>query len=181
MEEPKTAKVPEGMSIDKPNVEPKDRPRRSGLHIPDYELDAGLPTIVYPHYINNAKTLLACILIRPDGMAVREDQIPRDDKHPLYRDIKAQFTEQEIDHNTSREVSNQKAKQRSQDDQEKETKRQATRADLWNKKSTFLDMPIVRNTKYKSLKRKLRQATNPEEALAYGVAIIIKETEVDED
>lgn len=176
-EEAKQAKVPEGMSIEKP--EKVERPVRSGLNIPDFSVDAGLPNIYYPHYTNNAKNLLSCLLVRPDGMTIKEDNIPKDDKHPLYRDIKAQYTEQEIDHNTNREIAIQRAKQKDSELKVKEENREKRRADLWAKKSTFLDMDIVKNTKHKNLKRKLRQATNPEEALAFGVAIIIKESEED--
>ena len=179
MDEQKKAKVPEGMTIDRP-IKDEDKPRRSGIDIPDFKLDASLPTIIYPHYTNNARTELACILVRPDGMSVQEQGIPRDEKHPLYNDIRKQYTEQEIDHNTQREINIQKAKQEDGALKEKEQARDKKRADLWARKSTFLDLPVVRNTKYKSLKRKLRQATNPEEALAYGVAIIVKETDVDE-
>jgi len=181
MEESKTAKLPEGVSIDAPQVKPEDRPRRSGLEIPDFAVDAGLPTIYYPHYVNNARTELSCLLLRPDGMAVKEENIPRDEKHPLYRDIRSQFTEQEIDHNTAREIKIQQAKMKDAELKETQENRERKRSELWARKSTYLDMDIVKNTRYKSLKRKLRQATNPEEALAYGVAIIVKETDVDEE
>ena len=184
MEEPKTAKLPEGVTIDKPEGEQatsSKRPVRSGLDIPEFQLDVTLPTIIFPHYVNNAKDTLSCVLIRPDGQSFKEEGIPRDNNHPLYRDIMRQYTEQEIDHNTAREIANQRAKQKDAETKETEQKREQKRADWWARKSTFLDLDIVRNTKYKSLKRKLRQATNPEEALAYGVAIIVKETPTDED
>jgi len=190
MEEPKIAKVPEGITIEQPNKEEKaegaktasrSKPQRSGMDIPDFGLDVTLPTIVFPHYTNNAKDMLSCVLIRPDGQSFKEDGIPRDSNHPLFKDIMAQYTEQEIDHNTAREIQNQKAKQADAASKETEAAREKKRADLWARKSTFLDLDVVRNTKYKSLKRKLRQATNPEEALAYGVAIIVKETPTDED
>ena len=183
MEEPKTAKVPEGVTIEKPNDnKPKmERPVRSGLVIPEFDLDVTLPTIAFPHYTNNAKDQLSCLLIRPDGQTFKEDGIPRDNNHPLYRDIMRQYTEQEIDHNTAREIANQTAKNKDAESKETEAKREKKRADLWARKSTFLDLDVVRNTKYKSLKRKLRQATNPEEALAYGVAIIVKESPADEN
>lgn len=186
MEEQKTAKVPEGMTIEKPKEEkpqsePKQaRPQRSGLDIPSFEVDPNLPTIVYPHYTNNAKTELACVLLRPDGMSVREQGIPKDENHPLYRDIKSQYSEQEIDHNTDREIQIQSKKSKAAEEQSKQQKRLDQRAQLWERKQQFLDMDIVRKTKHKELKRKLRSATNPELALAYGIAIIIKESEADE-
>jgi len=175
-EEAKEVKVPEGVDIKQPKPE---RPQRSGLTIPEFSVDASLPNICYPHYTNNARDQLSCVLIRPDGMAMIEQNIPRDEKHPLYRDIKRQFTDQEIDHNTQREIAIQQAKAKDAELKTKDENRERRRAELWARKSTFLDLDIVKNTQHKNLKRKLRQATNPEEALAYGVAIIIKESEKD--
>ena len=65
-------------------------------------------------------------------------------------------------------------------EEEKATQeREGKRAALWNIKSTFLDLPQVKGTEFKTLKRKLRSATSPEEAQAFGIAIIIKEAEKD--
>ena len=98
-EETKTAKIPEGVTVETPK--PTELKK---LPIPDFSLDPTLPMITNPHYTNNNKTELACVLLRPDGMATQEKNIPADDKHPLYRDIKKQFSEDEIRHNTARQV-----------------------------------------------------------------------------
>ena len=122
---------------------------------------------------------MACVLLRPDGMATQEKGIPTDEKHPLFRDIKKQFSEDELRHNTQRQMQVQNALQAAaksaQDDKEREDKR----AKLWSIKSTFLDMEIVRNTEHKKLKRKLRSAVTSEEAQALGIAILMKEAEKD--
>lgn len=174
-------KIPEGVTVDRPKIE--DRQRKGGIYIPgipDTPRDPNLPKIVYPHFINNNKTKLACLLMRPDGMTVLENDIPKDDNHPLYRDIRQQFSMEEIELNTMREISVQAQLQKSQSEFDIEQKRVQRREELWNQKSTFLEMDVVKNTKYKSLKRKLRSATSPHEAQAYGIAILIKETEIDE-
>ena len=87
-EETKTAKIPEGVTVETPK--PTELKK---LPIPDFSLDPTLPMITNPHYTNNNKTELACVLLRPDGMATQEKNIPADDKHPLYRDIKKQFSD----------------------------------------------------------------------------------------
>ena len=101
-EEQRYAKVPDGMEIKKPD--PEQNPQPKPLKVKDFTLDPGLPIIQYPHYVNNAKTELSCLLVRPDGMATQEQKIPKDENHPLYRDIRNQFTEEEILTNTAREV-----------------------------------------------------------------------------
>ena len=173
-EETKTAKVPEGVEV----KTPKQNELRT-LPIPDFSLDPSLPIISNPHYVNNDKTELACTLLRPDGMATQEKGIPTDEKHPLYRDIRKQFSEDEIRHNTQRQMQIQQAMQKAAKTAKDAEEREDKRAKLWSIKSTFLDLEQVRKTEFKNLKRKLRSATTPEEAQAYGVAIIIKEAEKD--
>ena len=112
-------------------------------------------------------------------MATQEKQIPTDEKHPLYRDIKKQFSEDEIRHNTARQMVVQSALSKAAKSADEVKEREDKRAKLWSTKSTFLDMPAVKNTENKILKRKLRSAVTAEEAQAYGMAILIKEADKD--
>ena len=173
-EETKTAKIPEGVTVETPNQSELKK-----LPIPDFSLDPSLPMITNPHYTNNNRTEMACVLLRPDGMATQEKNIPTDDKHPLYRDIRKQFSEDEIRHNTQRQVQIQTELNKAAEEEKTIREREDRRAALWNIKSTFLDLPQVKGTEFKTLKRKLRSATSPEEAQAFGIAIIIKEAEKD--
>lgn len=175
-EETKTAKIPEGVRVETPKVNEIKQ-----LPIPEFSLDPSLPIISNPHYTNNKRTELACVLLRPDGMATQEKGIPTDEKHPLFRDIKKQFSEDELRHNTQRQMQVQNALQAAAKSAEEDKAREDKRANLWSIKSTFLDMDIVRNTEHKKLKRKLRSAVTPEQAQAFGMAILIKEAEKDGD
>ena len=62
---------------------------------------------------------------------------------------------------------------------EADKEREDKRAKLWSIKSTFLDLEQVRSTEHKNLKRKLRSAVTPEEAQAFGLAILMKEADKD--
>ena len=174
-EEQRYAKLPEGVTIKKP--EPEQNPEPKGLKTKEFTLDPSLPIIQYPHYTNNAKTELSCLLVRPDGMASIEQKIPRDEKHPLYRDISIQFTEEEILTNTNREVQLQIAKNKAMEEAKTANEREEKRAKLWEIKSEFMEMNVIKNSTEKSLKRNLRKSTTWFEALAYGCAILIKENE----
>ena len=174
-EETKEAKVPAGMTIKQP--EPEQNPQPKGLPTKEFDIDPGLPIIQYPHYTNNAKSELACILVRPDGMASIEQKIPKDEKHPLYRDISIQFTEEEILTNTNREVQLQVARNKALEESKTTQEREEKSTKLWEVKSEFMEMQVVKNSTEKSLKRNLRKATTWFEALAYGCAILIKEDE----
>ena len=175
-DETKTAKIPDGVTVETPK-----KSELKTLPIPDFSLDPTLPMITNPHYTNNSRTEMACVLLRPDGMATQEKGIPTDEKHPLYRDIKRQFSEDEIRQNTQRQVKIQSELSKAAEEEKVQRDREKKRAKLWEVKSTFLDLPQVKGTEYKSLKRKLRSATSAEEAQAFGIAIIIKEAEKDGD
>lgn len=172
-EEQRYAKVPDGMEIKKP--QPEQAPQPTGLKVKDFSIDPTLPIIQYPHYTNNAKTELSCILVRPDGSAGVERGIPKDEQHPLYRDIRAQFTEEELITNTAREVQIQTSRNKAMQDEKVQRDREELRSKLWEVKSQFMDMDDVKNSDQKELKRKLRKATSYFEALAYGVSILVKE------
>ena len=177
-EEQRYAKVPDGMEIKKPDPEQNRQPQP--LKVKDFSIDPGLPIIQYPHYVNNAKTELSCILVRPDGMATIERQIPKDENHPLYRDIRAQFTEEEILTNTAREVQIQTSRNKAMEEAKVQADREQLRAKLWEVKSEFMDMDVVKNSDAKELKRSLRKSSTYFEALAYGCAILIKENDKSE-
>ena len=110
-------------------------------------------------------------------MATQEKNIPTDEKHPVFRDIKRQFSQEEIDQNTRRQVEIINALGKAAEEQKTIKQREESRAKLWEIKSTFMDLPAVKNSELKTLKRKLRSALSPEEAQAYGLAILIKEAE----
>ena len=48
---------------------------------------------------------------------------------------------------------------------------------MWDTKSKFMEMDMVKNSNEKILKRNLRKATTPYEAMAFGVAILVKESD----
>ena len=177
-EEQRYAKVPDGMEIKKPDPEQNRQPQP--LKVKDFSIAPGLPIIQYPHYVNNAKTELSCLLVRPDGMATQEKQIPKDENHPLYRDIRAQFTEEEILTNTAREVQIQTSRNKAMEEAKVQADREQLRAKLWEVKSEFMDMDVVKNSDAKELKRSLRKSSTYFEALAYGCAILIKENDKSE-
>lgn len=174
-----TAKLPAGVTLEKPGPEPKRSTKDQGgiriPGIPQVDYDPGLPRIINPHYTNNKKSELSCVLMRPDGQCMVERGIIKDDQNPLWRDIRSQFSDEEIELNTQREVVVRNSLSKAADQVATEQKRLKRREDLWSHKTAYLDMDVVKTTKHKMLKRKLRQATTPEEAQAYGIAIIIKE------
>tara|TARA_R110002074_G_scaffold398258_1_gene589862 strand:+ start:1499 stop:2065 length:567 start_codon:yes stop_codon:yes gene_type:complete len=173
-------KIPEGTSIQTPA---KEKSKESGLRMPQFGVSPELPLIIYPHYTNNAKTELACILLPHSergpgtGIPVREGGIPKDPKHPLYGDIKKQYSDEEIDHNTRREQHLQSEAQKAATEAETEKKQHMQREELWSIKQEFLNMDVMKSDENKFWRRKIRKATTTIQAQAYGIACIIKDAE----
>lgn len=165
------AKVPEGMTIERPKEEERDNSRP--IHVKtDFYVDPNLPQIVFPHYINNDKTMLACVLVRPDGNTYKEDNIPKDEAHPVYRDIKKQFDESEILANTKKQANHVRLAQEVEASNKKDAADHKQRQDLWEAKQTYLKLPAVINNK--PFKRMIRKSQTVIEAQAYAIGAILK-------
>lgn len=167
MENNEIIKAPDGMTIEKPE-------HKKEFSAPS--VDPNLPQILYPHYINNAHTELKCILKFPDGRIVEEHV--KKGEGPLAQDIFKFFSEKEVLDNTNKETKRLNALQEQVDRDRTEEMRKKKQKDIWDTKSGLLDLDIIKNTKHKELKRGIRKARTAVEALAYGAAIVIKETEL---
>lgn len=168
------AKVPAGMTIEKPKEEVREvHNPNPAVHVKtDFYVDPGLPQIVFPHYINNDKTMLACVLVRPDGNTHKEDNIPKDSSHPVYRDIKKQFDESEILANTKKQANHVRLAQEVEASNRKDEADSKQRQDLWEAKQAYLKLPAV--VEFKSFKRMIRKSQTVIEAQAYAIGAILK-------
>lgn len=180
-------KVPEGVTIDKPTIvnTPAETDRREGvtqkvvgIAIPDFEVDPALPRILFPHYIDNSHKLLACTLLRPDGSASMESNIPKDPQHPLCADIFQQYTEDEVLHNTQREIHTVAKITEAAKDMQVEEKQQQKREHLWDAKQAYLAMDQLKIPENKPLRREIRKSQTKLEADAYGMAAILRAYEL---
>jgi len=170
----KEAKAPEGVSIEKPTPEPETKKVQVDIRR-NFNVDPTLPQIIFPHYTNNSRTLLSCVLVRPDGGSHKEENIPADNKHPLYRDIIAQYSTWEIEQNTDRQAHVQKQGAKTREGQMKEEKNQMQRAQLWEAKQEYLKMPCMQKPEMKEFKREVRKSQTVIRAQAFAIAAILKD------
>jgi hypothetical protein len=169
-------KLPEGVTIDKPISNKQERPR--GFPIPDFVADPSLPRIIFPHYIDNKRSMLAATLLRPDGSAATESGIPKDPNHPLCADIFAQYTEEEILHNTQRQIQMHASAEKAAGEMEKDQKQNATREALWEAKQAYLAMDIMSIPENKEFRRQVRKSETKLEADAFGIAAVLRAYEL---
>lgn len=97
--------------------------------------------------------------------------------HPLCKDIFNQYTEEEIAHNTKRQIHLEAKTNQAAKEQEENAKNIKYREDIWEMKQTFLNMDIVKKESNKDLRRKIRKSRTVIEAQAYGIACILREDE----
>ena len=180
-------KVPEGVTIEQPKEEPKDWPPIEGQerqrHGPDlrrnFDVDPSLPQIIFPHYTNNKKDILTCFLLRPDGSTHKEENIPADNNHPVYRDIKKQFSSWELDVNTDRQIHQQKAAAVQMESMDLDIANKKQRADLWEAKQEYLKLPCMLKEENKKYKREIRKSQTIIRAQAFAIAAIVKDFDND--
>lgn len=158
--------APKGMIIDKPE-------KQQEFSAP--VVDPNLPQIIYPHYTNNAHTELKCVLRYPDGRC--EEAKVKKGEGPLSNDIYKFFSEKELNDNTKKEGARIAAEKKEIERINLEQDRKRKQKAIWDTKADLLDIDIIKNTKHRALKRGIRKARTSVEALAYGAAIMIKETE----
>jgi hypothetical protein len=170
----KEVKVPEGVTIEPPKPEPKEQPVTPDVRR-NWEVDPSLPQIVFPHYTNNKKTELCCVLLRPDGSVHKEERIPADDAHPVYRDIIRQFTKWELEANTARQIHQMDQGKKAAEAMDKDMAQKQQRSDLWDAKQEYLKLPCMSKPEFKNYKREIRKSQTVIRAQAFAIAAIVKD------
>jgi hypothetical protein len=117
--------------------------------------------------------------LRPDGQTHKEENIPADNNHPVYRDIKKQFTEWELDANTSRQIHQQEAAGKNMEAMETDRVHKKQRSDLWEAKQEYLKLPCMLKEENKKYKREIRKSQTIIRAQAFAIAAIVKDFDND--
>ena len=168
----KEVKVPEGVTIESPKPEqPQVDIRRN------FDVDPSLPQIIFPHYVNNKKDMLSCFLQRRDGSVTKEEQIPKDPAHPVYRDIQNQFSEWELKNNTERQIHQLDMVKKNSEAMDKDNDQRQQRSDLWDAKQEYLKLQCMKLPENKEFKREVRKSQTVIRAQAFAIAAILKEFE----
>lgn len=168
----KEVKVPEGVTIEPPKPEqPQVDIRRN------FDVDPSLPQIIFPHYVNNKKDMLSCFLQRPDGSVTKEDQIPKDVAHPIYRDIRKQFSEWELNNNTERQIHQLDMVKKNSEAMDKDIAQRKQRSDLWDAKQEYLKLQCMKLPENKEFKREVRKSQTVIRAQAFAIAAILRDFE----
>lgn len=132
-------------------------------------------TIKNPHYINNARTVLACEFHYDDGRVLKANVTNVDGRNPDWIEIHTTFSREELERNTQKaiqRVNGEKEQQRKAEEAQAEKVKQEA---LYQLKMEAFEVPIVKESANKKLKAQIRKAKTPFEVTAFTSALIMYE------
>lgn len=132
-------------------------------------------TIKNPHYINNARSIIACEFHYDDGRVLTANITNVDGRNPDWIEIHSSFSNEELERNT------QAAIQRINSEKEQKAEVERAMADkqkqemLYQLKLEAFEVPLVKESTNKKLKAQIRKAKTPFEVNAFTSALILHE------
>jgi len=138
------------------------------------------PDIIYPHYGNDARTKIVGYIRWPDqppSAPLSRMEGEKDTQNKFVHDVFRQYTEEELQTNTKRELNLLDIRRKLRSEHEDNQAKADTRSKLFKFKTEILDTDDVANAPNdpiaKSLKRKIRKATSEAAISAYVAALIL--------
>ena len=132
-------------------------------------------TIVNPHWINNARTVLMADFHYDDGRIVSATISESDRSNPDLAEIKSKFTEEDLEKNTRKKI------QKLAQEQEEEKQKQQAAEDRRNQEELFavklkiFEIDTVKNSANRKLKSQIRKSKTGLEAQAWAAALLLSE------
>ena len=137
-------------------------------------------TFENPHYADNSRKTIVVDIINDDGTSVTASvgNTPDGEKdNPDWKDIKKQFKTTEIEENTKKITDAQSANVAVQLAEIRAQEAKHKNEALFAAKVEAFEIEEVSNSKNRTLKAKIRKATNMIEIHAYAAAIILESTQ----
>ena len=132
-------------------------------------------TIKNPHWTNNARTVMSAEFHYDDGRVLTAVINGQDVNNPDWNEITRQFSTEALEANT-RAVIEKQTKEKEKEKIQKEALAEKLRQEsLFAIKLKAFEVPIVKNTTQKDLKKAIRKAQNDFEVIAYAAASILAE------
>ena len=132
-------------------------------------------TIVNPHWINNARSIISADFQYEDGRIVTVNVSGSETTNPDLIEINEKFTTEQIEENTKqkiKEISNQKIKQKQIAEAHALRKQQE---ELFAAKLRIFEIDTIKTSTNRVLKSKIRKSKSDVEAMAWAVALLLNE------
>jgi hypothetical protein len=137
-------------------------------------------TIVNPHWVNNARTVISAEFHYEDGRVVAASISENEQTNPDLVEIKQKFTTEELEANTRKKIV-QINVERERKKQEEEAKAQRKlQEELFAAKLKIFEIESVKNSTNRPLKSRIRKSKSDVEALAWAAALMLNEAQQQE-
>lgn len=132
-------------------------------------------TILNPHWINNARTIISAQFQYDDGRLV-EATISEDDRsNPDLAEIKANFSDAELEENTQKNIAKVTSEAQKKRVAEETARNRKLNEDLFAVKLKVFEIDTIKNSANKKMKSQIRKAKNELEVTAWAAALLMTE------
>jgi hypothetical protein len=137
-------------------------------------------TIINPHWVNNARTVLSAEFHYDDGRVVTASISESEQTNPDLIEIKQKFSTEDLEANTRKKIQ-QINVERERKKQEEEAKAQRKlQEELFAAKLKIFEIESIKNSTNRSLKSRIRKSKSDVEALAWAAALMLNEAQQQE-
>ena len=132
-------------------------------------------TILNPHWINNARTIISAQFQYDDGRLVEATISEDDTSNPDLAEIKAKFTEAELEDNTQMNIVKVTSETQKTKVAEETARNRKINEDLFAVKLKVFEIDTIKNSNNKKIKSQIRKAKNELEVTAWAAALLMTE------
>lgn len=130
-------------------------------------------TIVNPHWVNNARTIISTEFHYDDGRIVSAVINDSDTSNPDLAEIKSTFSVDELEANTRKNIQKTtEANAKKKQDEEAAKEKKIAEA-LFEAKLKIFDIEAIKNSSNRKLKSCIRRSKSDVEAMAWAAALLL--------
>lgn len=132
-------------------------------------------TIVNPHWINNARTILTADFHYEDGRVLTATMSETETTNPDLIEIRQKFTDEQLEQNTKNKIRQLGDKRAKENDMKEAQALRKIQEELFAAKLKIFEVEAVKNSTNRLLKSKIRKSKSDIEAMAWAVTLLLEE------
>ncbi len=137
-------------------------------------------TIVNPHWVNNARTVISAEFHYDDGRVVTASISESETTNPDLAEIKQKFTTEELETNTRKKIQQINVERERKKQEEEARAQRKLQEELFAAKLKIFEIESIKNSTNRSLKSRIRKSKSDVEALAWAAALMLNEAQQQE-
>jgi RNase P/RNase MRP subunit p30 len=130
-------------------------------------------TIVNPHWVNNARTVISAEFHYDDGRVAQATISESDVTNPDLVEIKSKFTDEQLEANTRKKIQEINAERERKHQEELAKAQRKQQEELFAAKLRIFEIDTIKESSNRALKAKIRKSKSDVEALAWASALLL--------